>query len=170
MLSKPLKLAFRKFWLPSFCFITILFGFSWLPAVMSCLLAYYHQDSWPYQLALCKFWFQVKQKSLRQVIGVVPQDTVLFNNDIRYGLVWRSIIWHSTSVRSNKCLLLIKIMLTNIQIHIDLILKASWRGSREKKETSYRLILACICLVILNIGSIWPECIDRPEKNQKINC
>ncbi|KAG0415713.1 hypothetical protein HPB47_007111 [Ixodes persulcatus] len=29
---------------------------------------------------------QVKQKSLRQVIGVVPQDTVLFNNDIRYNI------------------------------------------------------------------------------------
>ncbi|KAL1476061.1 hypothetical protein MTO96_036802, partial [Rhipicephalus appendiculatus] len=29
---------------------------------------------------------RVKQKSLRQVIGVVPQDTVLFNNDIRYNI------------------------------------------------------------------------------------
>lgn len=28
----------------------------------------------------------VKQKSLRQVIGVVPQDTVLFNNNIRYNI------------------------------------------------------------------------------------
>lgn len=26
----------------------------------------------------------VTQRSLRQHIGVVPQDTVLFNNDIRY--------------------------------------------------------------------------------------
>lgn len=26
---------------------------------------------------------QVSQKSLRQTIGVVPQDTVLFNTDIR---------------------------------------------------------------------------------------
>lgn len=29
---------------------------------------------------------RVKQKSLRQAIGVVPQDTVLFNNDIRYNI------------------------------------------------------------------------------------
>lgn len=29
---------------------------------------------------------QVAQKSLRKVIGVVPQDTVLFNNDIRYNM------------------------------------------------------------------------------------
>ena len=30
---------------------------------------------------------QVTQKSLRKVIGVVPQDTVLFNNDIRYKML-----------------------------------------------------------------------------------
>ena len=30
------------------------------------------------------YFFQVTQKSLRKVIGVVPQDTVLFNNNIRY--------------------------------------------------------------------------------------
>ena len=29
------------------------------------------------------FIFQVKQNTLRKVIGVVPQDTVLFNDDIR---------------------------------------------------------------------------------------
>lgn len=29
---------------------------------------------------------QVTQKSLRQQIGVVPQDTVLFNNDIRHNI------------------------------------------------------------------------------------
>ncbi|ESO82356.1 hypothetical protein LOTGIDRAFT_146605, partial [Lottia gigantea] len=29
---------------------------------------------------------QVTQESLRSVIGVVPQDTVLFNNDIRYNI------------------------------------------------------------------------------------
>ena len=27
------------------------------------------------------------QKSLRKLIGVVPQDTVLFNNDIRYKML-----------------------------------------------------------------------------------
>lgn len=32
------------------------------------------------------FTFQVKQESLRQQIGVVPQDTVLFNDDIRYNI------------------------------------------------------------------------------------
>ena len=30
--------------------------------------------------------FKVKQESLRQGIGVVPQDTVLFNSDIRYNI------------------------------------------------------------------------------------
>ena len=28
----------------------------------------------------------MKQESLRQGIGVVPQDTVLFNSDIRYNI------------------------------------------------------------------------------------
>ena len=32
------------------------------------------------------FCSQVKQESLRKCIGVVPQDTVLFNNDIRYNV------------------------------------------------------------------------------------
>lgn len=40
---------------------------------------------------LCVVFPQVKQKSLRAHIGVVPQDTVLFNdtiqNNIRYGRI-----------------------------------------------------------------------------------
>lgn len=33
------------------------------------------------------FFIKVTQKSLRQRIGVVPQDTVLFNNDIRLEVI-----------------------------------------------------------------------------------
>jgi len=33
-----------------------------------------------------KILCQVKQESLRRCVGVVPQDTVLFNNDIRYNI------------------------------------------------------------------------------------
>lgn len=35
---------------------------------------------------MLSFSCQVKQESLRKCIGVVPQDTVLFNNDIRYNI------------------------------------------------------------------------------------
>lgn len=31
---------------------------------------------------------QVTQKSLRQIIGVVPQDTVLFNDTIQYNIAY----------------------------------------------------------------------------------
>ena len=31
-------------------------------------------------------YLQIKQESLRQQIGVVPQDTVLFNDEIRYNI------------------------------------------------------------------------------------
>ena len=33
------------------------------------------------------FSFQVSQRSLRKYIGVVPQDTVLFNDTVRYGIL-----------------------------------------------------------------------------------
>lgn len=39
----------------------------------------------------CIVFLQVEQNSLRQSIGVVPQDTVLFNKDIR--LVAQHMLW-----------------------------------------------------------------------------
>ena len=36
-------------------------------------------------------YLQIKQESLRQQIGVVPQDTVLFNDEIRYNIRYSKI-------------------------------------------------------------------------------
>ena len=44
-----------------------------------------------YTAVLNCFGFQVKQESLRQHIGVVPQDTVLFNADIKYNIRYGNI-------------------------------------------------------------------------------
>lgn len=58
---------------------------SWLVAVCSCACWQLHSEP------PCVVFPQVKQTSLRAHIGVVPQDTVLFNdtiqNNIRYGRI-----------------------------------------------------------------------------------
>ena len=39
------------------------------------------------------FSFQVSQRSLRKYIGVVPQDTVLFNDTVRYDIYVNFIVF-----------------------------------------------------------------------------
>lgn len=43
--------------------------------------------------------FQVSQKSLRQLIGVVPQDTVLFNESIKYNIAYGRVGSSDTEVK-----------------------------------------------------------------------
>ena len=43
------------------------------------------------------FSFQVSQRSLRKYIGVVPQDTVLFNDTVRYSILCEFYCFFSTA-------------------------------------------------------------------------
>ena len=48
---------------------------------------FYHENKYLFAFIQCFSCFdQVTQRSLRQHIGVVPQDTVLFNDTVRYAM------------------------------------------------------------------------------------
>lgn len=109
---------------------------------------------------------EVQQKTLRQVIGVVPQDTVLFNNSIRYNIKYGKITAADVDVISAARAADIHEKIMNFPNKYDT--QVGERGLRLSGGEKQRVAIGSYCFYIPSLLILERFCIFLPLFHMKL--